>query len=153
MLFAGILVALLLAIGEFCIESRRRQSLRLGLCLPGRLINLYFMWKDGRKERQQRICAGQRLKGSQLYLDNFGPVDGTPDWSEGQQLKTETGTGRTRLSEWVNFYLLQHIVHISIVPHSVLILPTQIHPALKIALPIPTNPLMKWPIQLLHCVP
>jgi hypothetical protein len=40
-LFTGILVAVLLAVGEFCFESRR-NSVRLALTLPGRLINYIY---------------------------------------------------------------------------------------------------------------
>uniref|UniRef100_A0A915EK41 Uncharacterized protein n=1 Tax=Ditylenchus dipsaci TaxID=166011 RepID=A0A915EK41_9BILA len=39
-LFAGIIVALLMAAGEFCIESKT-QSLRLGLTWPGRFFNWF----------------------------------------------------------------------------------------------------------------
>jgi hypothetical protein len=77
---------------------------------------LYFGWKDDQQRRLSQALAsgaGLRLKGSQLYLDDVGTIgrqrtekleeeeeeENSGDGSDGGRLKTETGTGRTRLSE------------------------------------------------------
>uniref|UniRef100_A0A914LT21 Ionotropic glutamate receptor C-terminal domain-containing protein n=1 Tax=Meloidogyne incognita TaxID=6306 RepID=A0A914LT21_MELIC len=115
MLFAGILFALLVAIGEFFVESRRRQSLRLGLCLPGRLINWYFGMADTIYDPNNVPHSNTvlRFKGSQLYLDNVPTIvdNDTSDNSEGKmKTTTETGTRKTRLSEYIqsNFNLIKN---------------------------------------------
>ncbi|KAL7076498.1 hypothetical protein ACQ4LE_004351 [Meloidogyne hapla] len=102
MLFAGILFALLVAIGEFFVESRRCQSLRLGLCLPGRLINWYFGMGDNSYDQNTgpHTSTVLRFKGSQLYLDNVPTiVDNDLSDNSDCRMKTETGTGKTRLSD------------------------------------------------------
>lgn len=54
-LFAGILVALLMAIGEFCIESEsQRQSLRLELTWLGR----FFGWFHSIRNVSQSLGLG-----------------------------------------------------------------------------------------------
>uniref|UniRef100_A0A914H070 Uncharacterized protein n=1 Tax=Globodera rostochiensis TaxID=31243 RepID=A0A914H070_GLORO len=75
-LFAAILVGLLLAISEFCIESRRRQSLRLGLCLPGRIFGWAIAWKGEEEDTvAEETVAQSKLKGSsQLYLDTVDQI-------------------------------------------------------------------------------
>lgn len=66
----------MVAICEFFVESKRRQSLRLGLCLPGRLINWYFGLTDisYNLNSDQRTTTILRLEGSQLYLDNIPTI-------------------------------------------------------------------------------
>uniref|UniRef100_A0A1I8BPI3 Lig_chan-Glu_bd domain-containing protein n=1 Tax=Meloidogyne hapla TaxID=6305 RepID=A0A1I8BPI3_MELHA len=105
----------LVAIGEFFVESRRCQSLRLGLCLPGRLINWYFGMGDNSYDQNTgpHTSTVLRFKGSQLYLDNVPTIvdNGNDkyflrsplllDLSDNSdcRMKTETGTGKTRLSD------------------------------------------------------
>ncbi|KAL3095880.1 hypothetical protein niasHS_005639 [Heterodera schachtii] len=71
----------LLAISEFCIESRRRQSLRLGLSLPGRIIGWALAWRGESEEntvQHHTLAKSSKLSASQLYLDTVGPiVDGS----------------------------------------------------------------------------
>uniref|UniRef100_A0A7E4ZQF5 Glutamate receptor n=1 Tax=Panagrellus redivivus TaxID=6233 RepID=A0A7E4ZQF5_PANRE len=93
-LFTGIIIAMLIAFGEFCIESKNR-SIRLDMTIPGKLFNWWHM----RKFKQKAESNGDRNNSTIAItrLDNLNESGGIPGRHPPVLTRTSAGQGHSYL--------------------------------------------------------